>query len=332
MRHLALTLALLPSLALAQAPAAAAPAVEAAPAPAAVGAAELKATLEAMKEASQATREAAEATREASAQLKTALEAHAAKGEKPAAAEAKPEEKKDEKVSAFSYQLGLGLIAVSGNANAVTGKISGGAEGDWESWKVKLMAAAAYGQTTAATTDLVEVTALNANLSLRGDRKVSKMFSIYLLTGVSADHIASIEAAGLGEAGASLTWWETKNGEDFVKSRFSTDLGFRFTHESRFQYFPAHENLDNVDIYSPRLALSLRYALTKTAVFTEEAEILPDLVNTKNLRATSTSTLTAQLGGGVSLNAALQIRYIGDPAEGKKSTDTELSAGVAWAF
>ena len=354
-RSLALvSLFFLPALALAQAEAeapktaatapASTPAAAPAPAPAPTTA-ELQTAVTAAKDAAVAAKEAAEAARDATAALKTALAGHAAKApakkgeeEKEEKKEEKKEGEKDEEEDkgAFTYQLGLGLIAVTGNANAVTGKVSGGAEGEWASWGVKLLVAAAYGQATTEPTateaEPKKVTALNGLLSLRGDRKMSETFSVYLQTGVNTDHVASIEVAGLGEGGASLTWWERKNGEDFVKSRLSTDLGFRFTHEERFQYYPAKLNQDDVDIYAPRLGVALRYALTKKAVFTEEAEILTDLVNTKNLRANSTTTLTAQLGSGVSLNVAFKIRHIGDPAEGKKPTDTQLSAGVAWAF
>lgn len=232
---------------------------------------------------------------------------------------------------AWSYQLGVSLLSVTGNANALTGKLSGQAEGTFGKWGTKIAGGATYGQTTAATTDESEVTALNANLSAKGQRSVSKRFNTYLLGGGMTDHVANIEFQVFGEAGVGLVWFERVE-DDFVKSKLSTDLGFRYTREHRFQYYRERTNLPNVDIYSPAIKASFRYALTKTAVFTEELEVLPDIVDTRNVRAVSTAAISAQIDKGIALSLGFKVRYIGVPAEGAKTTDTELAAGVTWAF
>jgi len=88
----------------------------------------------AAREAAVAAKEAAEAARDAVQKLEAVLAAQAPKAEPEPEPEPKKEGEKDAKddanKGAFAYQLGLGLIAVSGNANAVTGNVSGGAEGD----------------------------------------------------------------------------------------------------------------------------------------------------------------------------------------------------------
>ncbi|RMG17264.1 MAG: DUF481 domain-containing protein [Deltaproteobacteria bacterium] len=289
------------------------------------------AAAEAAREAAEAARAAAEASRRAAEALAGKAEATSDAQETPTGAQTGDEGAKKETPagpSAWSYQLGLSFISVTGNANAVTGKVSGLASGSWAKWRVKFEGGGAYGQ---ATNGLSEVTALNGNLSARGDRRLGPKFTVYLTGGLATDHVASIELQYFGEPGLSLLWWEEKEAK-FVRSSLQTDLGFRLTRESRFQYFPVPRDLDDKDIYAPRLALSFRYALTRRAVFTEEAEILPDIVDTKNVRATSTSTLTAQIVEGVGITVSFKVRHIGAPAEGKVPTDTELAAGVSWTF
>ena len=230
--------------------------------------------------------------------------------------------------SPWSYQIGISLISVTGNANSVTGKLSGLASGTWEKWRVKFEGGGAYGQTTNETAD---VTALNGSFRARGERRLGQAFTVYLAGGGGADHVASIELQLYAEPGVSLLWWEEKEA-DFVRSSLQTDLGFRAMRENRFQYFPVAKDLEDKNVYAPRAALSFRYALSRRAVFTEEAEVLPNVLDPKDIRLTSTSTLTAQILEGVGLALSFKVRHIGAPAEGKVPTDTELSAGVSWTF
>lgn len=286
--------------------------------------------------AAEAAREAAEAARQAAEAAQKAAESHAAAPAAPA--EEKPAEKAEEKPAEkkgpppWSFQLGATVVSVTGNANAVTTRVSGLATGSWEKWAVEAKAGLAYGQTRPQDETLEpEVTALNGEGRLRGDRKLGKGVSAYLLGGLGFDHVASIELQVFGEPGLSMTWWETTEG-DFVKSKLRTDLGFRATQENRFQYYPAEMNLDDVTIFAPRIASDLRYALSKQAVFTWAVEVLPDVVNTKNVRANSTATISAQLVDGLAMQLSFTVRHVGDPAEGKVPTDTELAAGITATF
>ncbi len=294
---------------------------------------DLVAATEAAREAAQAAREAAKAARtaaEASQRaIETLVQAHRGtdvgqnkEGDEASVATA------DVSASPWSYQIGISLISVTGNANSVTGKLSGLASGTWDKWRVKFEGGGAYGQTTNETAD---VTALNGSFRARGERRLGQAFTVYLAGGGGADHVASIELQLYAEPGVSLLWWEEKEA-DFVRSSLQTDLGFRAMRENRFQYYPVAKNLEDKDVYAPRAALSFRYALSRRAVFTEEAEVLPNVLDPEDLRLTSTSTLTAQILDGVGIALSFKVRHIGAPAEGKVPTDTELSAGVSWTF
>jgi putative salt-induced outer membrane protein YdiY len=80
------------------------------------------------------------------------------------------------------------------------------------------------------------------------------------------------------------------------------------------------------------VSLNFRYALSKTAFVTEDAEVVYAVNNTKDLRATSSTALNVQLTDGLALQVAYKVRYIGSPAAGKRTTDTELSTGLAWTW
>lgn len=282
-------------------------------------------------EAAKSAAESARASADALKQVVEALKAAKAPEPTPPAPAIAPAEPAKAGPPPWAFQLGASVLSVTGNANAVTGKLAGQAEGRWDAWATKIVGGVTYGQSTAPAATESVVTALNANLSARGERGISDTFKIYALGGGMMDQVASISLQSFAEAGAGIVWWESVE-EDFVKSRLSTDLGFRFTRELRATYFPEFADLPDIDIYSPRIAGSFRYAISRTAVFTEEFEILPDLVDSANLRSTSTSTLSAQIDQGVALSIGFKIRYIGAPAANAQTTDSELSAGVAWAF
>jgi hypothetical protein len=241
-----------------------------------------------------------------------------------------PEEAAHERAR-WESEVGASLVSLTGNANTLTTRLTGRFRGELRGWASEVRAAGVYGQ--ARTEAGRQVTARGGEVVLRGEREIAAHTAVYVQTGLLADHVASIEYQVHGEPGLARTWIEILDGEK-VRTRLRTDLGFRMTRESRFQYFPEAErrNLDDQTIYAPRLAASFRQALGAHAAFTQQVELLPDVLDRRNLRANATSTLSAQIVDGVALQVAFLVRYIGVPAEGRVPTDTELSAGVAVTF
>jgi hypothetical protein len=290
--------------------------------------------LKAAEDAAVAAREAADATRASTEALRAAMK----QGQEAAKApDAKPPEEKKE--TPWVFNLGVNLISVSGNANAVTAKVGGTVTGKWGEWSANLKGSAAYGQTsvpsvTAPGTSDTTVTAQNGDLALRGDRAFSPKFGAYVTSGAAADHVASIQRQYFGEAGLGITWFEEKDADaDWVRAKLRTDLGFRAMHEDRQKYFPEPDlaGATHNNIFAPRLTLAFRYALSKTAFFSQDAEVLPD-IQTTNVRASAASVISAQIDKGVAITLGYKIRYIGVPPAGVKPTDTELGAGVNWTF
>ena len=235
------------------------------------------------------------------------------------------------KLSPWSGHFGANVLAVTGNANAVTGSITAKVMGEWPKWQLTLAGDAAYGQANITGTPTPQVTALNADFFARGERDLGSVFSAYLQAGVLTDHVASIELQSYGEAGVGITWLEQKAG-DYIRAKIKTDVGFRYMHESDYQYYPELVYLGIQDVYAMRIAASFHYALSKVTVFSEDVEVLPDLVDAKDVRVTSTTAIAAQVAGGVALTLSFKVRYIGVPAAGAKPTDTALGAGVSYTF
>jgi putative salt-induced outer membrane protein YdiY len=326
-RPLLLALISLPALALAE---------EAAPAaqPQAASATELSAAVKAAKDAAESARVAAEAARTMAEALK-ALGARPAEPAAPAPPAAPAEEKKDEKKPApWAYQVGLNLISITGNATNVALKLGVKVDGKWGDWALAIKSGAAYGQATVGGTDTT-VTAKNADAMVRGDRTFGKSFVTFVQTGALADHVASISYQAFGESGVGVKWWELTEG-DFLKSKLTTDFGLRFTREEQYRFFaktdaPVGYIKDN-NILALRASLALKYAITRTSVFSQDFEILPDVRDTSNLRWTSNTALSAQIDKGFALQLGFKARYIGQPAAGAKNLDTELGGGVTFAF
>jgi putative salt-induced outer membrane protein YdiY len=287
--------------------------------------------------------DAAERTAEASARMAAAVERLASALEKappapPAAAPPDtPAEKKekDPREDPWRGNVGLGLIALSGNASTLTFNGLVSAERRSARWIYSLKAQGVYGHSRLPATETEpersQVVALGAGLQLRADRRFTPVVSGYLLGGAETDHVKSVEVRGTGEAGVGISWWDETRPDGSVSS-LRTDLAFRFSREARFQYYPTRQDLPDVDLGGPRAALALRYGLSKDIVFTQEADAVPNVLGERRLLVTSTSKLSARLTGSLALNTSLGVQYDSAPPPGKVSTDTALAASIEVAF
>ena len=242
------------------------------------------------------------------------------------------------KTSAWTGVVGLGLIALTGNSQALTFKGNGAFERKTEEWIYGFKANAQYGQARAAGATDTLVSAMAAEAQLRGDRRLSQQLSVFLLAGILADHVKSIEERPYAEAGVSLIWFDTKEG-GLQKSTLKTDLGFRYGREYRFAYYPTPGRVDpsEVDIIAPHAGLSFRYAVNKDIIFTQDLDVVPNLVGETRLLLNSLSKLAARLSESVSLGISYGIAYDSvppdnTPAHPKLNTDTALTIGLEVAL
>jgi hypothetical protein len=233
----------------------------------------------------------------------------------------------------WSGTVGLGLIALTGNAQTITFSTNAAIERKSKQWIWGFKAAAAYGQNEAPGSSASQVTALNGTVQARGDRRFTETTSMYLLAGVDTDHLASIESRPFGEVGVGLIWFDEKQG-DLAKTSLRTDLGFRYGREYRFQYYPTHVGpsqdpaLAEVDVVGPRLGIAYRYAVSKDVIFSEDVSAVGNVVDQARLLFGSTSKLASRLTEKLSLGVSFVVTDDTAPPPGKVSTDTALSIGL----
>jgi len=288
-------------------------------------------------DAATAAREAAEAAQKAAEAAQKAAQAAAAlAGAAPAApAPAAPAAPPAPPPVVWSGTVTLGLIALTGNSQTITFATNAAFERKSPEWVWGIKGYAAYGQNNApGTNEGSQVTALNAGIQARGDRRFSDALALYLMAGADTDHLKSIESRPFGEIGISLLWWDVKEG-DLQKSTLKTDLGFRYGREYRFQYYPVHigpsdpsGDFKEVDLVAPRLGVSFRYALNKDVIFTEDVSALGNVVGDARLLFTSTSKLSSRLTEKVALGVSFVVNDDTLPPVGKVPTDTALTIGL----
>src|SRR5512133_142162 len=240
----------------------------------------------------------------------------------PAAAPAAPAPKPK-----WTGTLGLGLISLTGNSRSVSFNTTAAAERKSDGWILGLKANAAYGQTRPADGSPTQTVAKAAGALARMDRKFHERYSGYLLVAGETDHVASVEVRYTGEAGASITWVDA-GGDSGWKTSLRTDLGFRWAQEQRYQYYPTGAARDPVTLYAPRLGLAFKHALNKDVLFTEDAQILPNVVGAGRVIVNSTAKLTSRLTQSLSFGASFQVNHDSTPAAGKVPTDTILGLTI----
>lgn len=227
--------------------------------------------------------------------------------------------------------IGASLISLTGNADTLTVSGLAAFERKSESWILGFKAVGAYGQSRGSGEVESQVVALNALGQVRVDRRFTDVVSAYGLVILETDHLRSIEYRTSVEAGAAIVWVDQKAENDralFLR----TDLAMRYADESRQQYYPTREDLDDIRLVAPKLGASFRYSLSKDVAFVEDAEVLLNILGDFRMLFTSTSKLSARLIENVSLGVGFQITHDSAPAEGKVPTDTALTVGIEVAL
>ncbi len=293
-----------------------------------------RAAAAAEKAAESAERAAVAAEKAAAALQKLAELQAAAAGVAPAAAPAADAAPAPE---VWKGLLGIGLISLTGNSESITGTVTAQADRKLGKWAIGFRAGGAYGQTRSNVVgDGDQVTAYRAMLAGRVDRKIASFASLYLLAGVENDHVKSVELRGYGEFGCGITFFEKKEG-DLEKVYLRGDIAFRVAEETRFQYygdanFPKNTGLPSVLMAAPRIGLAFRYAMSKDIRFSEEAEVLPNVIGDSRFLFNSTTKLNARLTETFSVNLSFLLTHDSNPAGKKQPTDTALTLGVEAAF
>ncbi len=229
--------------------------------------------------------------------------------------------------------VGLGLTWVTGNVTSIAFVASGQATRKGEHTITVLKAFGGYGEKVKESGVGTEVLLLNAGLAGQFDYRFTQHVSAFVGAGIDTDHVKSVEIRGYADVGVGVLWLDVKEGEvgkEFQKLYLKTDLGLRVMPEERFQYYPVEMDVPNALMVGPRLGLSFRYALSAAAYFTEDAELMPNVLPNQPGRVlfNSVSKLGVGIGANMSLAAGFTVKYDSAPAVGRKNTDTVLSVGL----
>jgi hypothetical protein len=233
--------------------------------------------------------------------------------------------------STWKVNVGVNLIYLRATARTLTFSGQAAVERKTPEWIFTLKANGAYGSTRPAGSTDSQVVALAAALQARVDKRLSESVSVYVLGGIETDHVQSVEAREFGEGGASVIWFDIKEA-DYSKIFFRTDLGLRYQNESRFQYYPTAMREPGVTLVAPRFGVAFRYAFSKGTVFSEDAEVLPNVTGDARVLINSSSKLTTLLTGALSFAAGYVVKFDSAPAPGKVNTETALTVGLEVAF
>lgn len=315
--------AVLVSLVLSQAPAPQTPSPAAQPAataPSTASAADRAAA--AAEKAAQAAQVAAEAAqRAADAAAKIAAGVPAKPAAAPAPAPVPPG------ADRWSGTIGVGLISLTGNARSITGTANASVSRKTDGWILGGKLSGTYGESRNADGSN-QVLAEAAAGQLRVDRLFDVRYTGYVLGGLETDHVKSIELRSYGEVGATIVWVDAA-GSSGWKTYLRTDLGYRLTQDRRYQYFapnPADVGpLGSVTLNSPRAALAFRYDVTKDVLFSEDADIMPNVVGASRVLANSVTKIAARLSRSLSFGTTFTVAHDSAPAPGKRPTDTTLA-------
>ena len=282
-----------------------------------------------------ATRAAEAAERAAAAAERAALAAEriaaASAGAPPAPA---PPEAPPAPVAVQKWlgSAGVSLISLSGNASSLTAASSASLQREWSAWLLGLTTFGTYGQTRPPNSDEArQVVALAAGGQLRGDRDVNEQVTVFLLSGVETNHVKSLELRGYVESGSGITWVNQKEGE-LQRTLLRTDLAIRYSKESQFQYYPVPLDLEDREIAGPRVGAAFRFSPRKGLLFTQDAEVIANLLGESRFLVNTTSKVSSMLTDALSLAVAFLVNYDSAPAPGRISTDTALTVGIEAAL
>ncbi len=268
-----------------------------------------------------------------------AAERVAVAAEKLAGIEPKKEDPKADPpavVDPWKGLISIGLVSLTGNADSLTATAGAQVDKKFGPWALGLRATGAYGQSRPNDASPSQVTALRAGTTVRGDRLLINWASLYVMAGLETDHVKSVELRGFGEIGTGLTLVEKKEG-DLEKLYIRGDIAFRYSRETRYQFFgdvPAGDLRVQpaVTLVAPRFGATFRFGFNKHVKFSEEAEVLPNLIGASRVLVNSNTKLSARVIDPLSITAGFLLTFDSAPAPNKKALDTALTLGLEASF
>lgn len=241
--------------------------------------------------------------------------------------------------SSWIVNFGLGLSLLGGNTESATLTGNAAIDKKWDLWSIGIRFNGALGFATppgAMPSGNPSTVARRAALTARGDRGFGGFVSAFVLAGGEFDHVKNIESRVYGEAGASFSIFNEKEG-DLEKLFLKLDLALRGGRETRFTYFPTPAAVTpyEIPLLSPRVALMGRWALNKSFRVSEEFEVLPYLLApvTGRFLINSHTKLNARVTDVASISLGFLLSIDTTPPNPMlRPYDYTLTAGADFVF
>jgi len=128
--------------------------------------------------------------------------------------------------------------------------------------------------------------------------------------------------------------WLNQKASDYEKAFLRTDVSIHYEHETDYTYFPGPAGcggscaLPARDLLGPRISGVFRYALKKDILFSQDAEVIPNVLGASRVRASANTKLASRLTESLAMTVSFQLQYDSQPPPMKVSTDTALMMGV----
>jgi putative salt-induced outer membrane protein YdiY len=245
----------------------------------------------------------------------------------PAPPELPPcEEEDEEESSPWDVAAGLGLSFFSGNSRAYT--LTGDVLAEYNSpqWVFTLEGDGAYGRAAAAGDAEREVTAEELGGWVRTERRFTPLLGAYVFLGASTDHLANLALRTEAELGVDFTLLERVEDED-DEALLRVFVGGHFAHDERTAYDAGEAELEDVNLWSPALALTFQYDLNERVHLRQDGRVLPNIVGDSRVLLESTTKLSVQMTSHFALTTFFKLKHDSEPAAGAVPTDTVLTLG-----
>ncbi len=212
-----------------------------------------------------------------------------------------------------------GLSAVFNSGNSVNQTIGGNADvtDKWNSNELAFHGDGAYGRAKDNTTGVTSTNTKNWKLSVRYGRYFSKVFSLYLLQGMSADKPAGFNFIYNSSLGISHEVFPDK------PHTFKYELGFDYAREWR-------DLSADEDIYSARAYWKYAWAFAKKSELSQDFEALFNMEDKEDTRINTFTALTVKMTDIVAFQAGFKVKFDNVPVPDKKKTDTTTQFGLVF--
>jgi putative salt-induced outer membrane protein len=213
----------------------------------------------------------------------------------------------------WTLQTDFGFVNTAGNTSTTTLNAGDVATVTAGPWTLAQTFAVVYGRTDGKRS------AENYVAGLRGDYLVTPGLGVYLGGRYTHDKFAGISRRFEEGSGLSL------------KAVASTETELTFEAGAVLnQQWSTDGTKDN--FAAGRGAMRYKRMLSKAAYFKQLAEILPNFLESKDVRVNSESALVAPISSRIALKASYVIKFDNEPEPGFETTDRYLTSGLQVVF